>query len=62
MQRQLRKAYLAYDADGDIAKLVEEVDELRRKFESVEASAEEPEARAALTARDLHLVCFEYVG
>jgi len=62
MQRQLRGMYLAYEADRDIAKLVGEVDELRRRYESAEARREDQEPAPGIAPQDVHLVCFEYVS
>jgi hypothetical protein len=61
MQRQLRDLYLKYDAGRDILKLVDEVEELQRKFEGAPVEAEPSGTPAVLEPEDVHLVCFEYV-
>lgn len=59
--RRLRETYQEYNADQDIKKLVNEVDDLRLGFEADADEQEEAESSEPITADDLHLACFEYV-
>ena len=52
---------MKYDAGRDILKLVDEVEELQRKFEGAPVEAEPSGTPAVLEPEDVHLVCFEYV-
>ena len=61
MQRQLRRLYLAYDADGDIHRLADEVEDLKRRFEGPSVETAPSETPPVLKPEDVHLVCFEYV-
>ena len=60
-QRHLRQSYQAFTATDDITALVNAVDDLRIRFQGSAEGPETPEANP-ISAEDLHLVCFEYLG
>jgi len=58
--RKLRQLHDAYRADGSIGRLADAVDDLRLQFQKQAVSSRQ-DVPEALSAEDLHLVCFEYV-